>query len=239
MFQPSPAQLASALLHAAACDPLEACGVIAGGVYYPLDNKATEHDTFVMDMRGYMRVEAEHPIDAIVHSHVYQPPNPSAADLAMCEKIGLPWLIVSWPLGSWQVFGPTGYRAPLVGRKWAHGTHDCFGLIRDAFEDETGILIPDFPREWWWWNAGQNLIADHFEEAGFVRLPPGSRPRQADIFGMRIRSPVVNHLGFFYEPDVMLHQLLGRNSIREIYGGFHQQATELHLRHASRMGATG
>lgn len=233
MFQPTNHQIAAALLHAADCEPLEACGVIADGQYFPLTNKATEHDAFVMDMRGFMAIKANHTIEAIVHSHVYLPPSPSDGDRAMCEKIGLPWLIVSWPLGRWEVLEPSGYRAPLVGRKWAWGTHDCFGLIRDGLHDHAGLDIPDFPRDWWWWNDGQNIIADQFEQAGFVRLPSGSRPKHCDVLGMRIRSPVVNHLGLFLEPDVILHQMLGRLSVREVYGGFLAQVTELHLRHKS------
>lgn len=230
-FQPTEEQITAALAHAAECKPLEACGVIADGKYWPLENKATEHDTFVMDRAGYCRVSSAHEIQAIVHSHVYLPPSPSDGDRAMCEKLGLPWVIVSWPLGTHRVIEPCGYRAPLVGRKWAWGSHDCFGLIRDGFENETGILIPDFPRDWMWWKQGGNIIAEQFEQAGFVRLPPGTRARNADVFGMRIESKVVNHLGLFIEPQSILHQLMGRPSARDTYGGFYQQVTELHLRH--------
>lgn len=237
-FTPSPIQLAAAMIHAAQSDPLESCGVITeDGVFHPLKNNATEHDTFVMDMRGYLEVAKQSPVRAIVHSHVYLPPSPSDGDKAMCEKTGLPWLIVSWPLGTWQVIEPNGYRAPLVGRQWAWGSHDCFGLIRDGFQEETGILIPDFDREWMWWKAGKNLIADQFEQAGFHRLPPGTRPKHCDVLGLRIAAPVVNHLGLFLAPDHLLHQMLGRLSVRDIYGGFLADVTELHLRHTTLMEA--
>lgn len=232
-YNPPLTAIAAALAHAGECEPLEACGVIAGGHYVGLQNKATEHDTFVMDREGYCRVNSSAKVEAIVHSHVYYPPTPSDGDRAMCEKVGLPWVIVSWPLGSWRVIEPNGYRAPLVGRKWAWGSHDCFGLIRDGFENETGILIPDFDRKWLWWKTGGNIIADQFEQAGFVQLPPGTKPKNADVFGMRIDSKVVNHLALFLEPDVILHQLMGKLSTRDVYGGFYQQATELHLRHKS------
>lgn len=235
IFQPTSEQLAAALAHAAECDPLESCGVIANERYWPLQNTATAHDAFVMDMRGYIAVAKQHKVAAIVHSHVYRPPIASDGDRAMCEKTNLPWLIVSWPLGTHAVIEPCGYRAPLVGRQWAWGSHDCYGLIRDGFEDHTGILIPDYPREWLWWAEGGNIIADQFVEAGFVRLPPETPFQHCDVVGMKLRSPVVNHLGLFLAPDIMLHQLMGRMSVREPYGGIYRYATVLHLRHERLM----
>lgn len=237
-FTPTPIQIAAAMIHAAQCEPLESCGVITeDGAFHPLRNSATEHDTFVMDMKGYIAVNKKSPVVCIVHSHVYLPPAPSDGDKAMCEKTNLPWLIVSYPLGNWTVIEPHGYRAPLIGRQWAWGTHDCFGLIRDGLQDEAGIQIPDFPREWMWWRNGQNIIADQFEQANFVRLPPGTAPKHCDVIGMRIASPVVNHLGLFLAPDILLHQMLGRLSVRDVYGGFLFDHTELHLRHRSQMEA--
>jgi proteasome lid subunit RPN8/RPN11 len=239
MFQPSNLNIASAMAHAGQCDPLECCGVIGtDGQYYPLKNTATEFDTFVMDMAGYLEVVKQTPAAAIVHSHVWLPPIPSDGDKAMCEKTGLPWLIISWPTGNWQVIHPNGFRAPLVGRKWAWGTHDCYGLIRDGMAEEAQIAIPDFPREWLWWKDGGDIIAKQFKQAGFHQLPPGTPPKHCDVLGMRIRSKVVNHLGLFLDPDVILHQMMGQLSVREVYGGFLADATELHLRH-SKLGGDG
>ncbi len=235
MFEPTPQQLSDAFAHASLCLPLEACGVIAGGRYHPLENTATDHDTFVMDMRGYLAIAKKHPIEAIVHSHVYVAARPSEADRAMCEKTGLPWVIISWPVGSHTVIEPCGWRAPLVGRQWGWGSQDCFGLVRDGFLEQTGILLPDFERDWLWWQKGSDLIAEQFEAGGFVRLPPGSEPRHCDVFGMQLHAPVVNHLGLFLKPDTLLHQLMGRLSVREIYGGIYRTATVLHLRHRSFM----
>ena len=73
----------------------------------------------------------------------------------MCEKLGLPWLIVSWPSGiGMPLFEPGGWTAPLVGRQFAHGVHDCFAIIRDGMRHYAGINIADFDRDWIWWNTG-------------------------------------------------------------------------------------
>lgn len=232
-FTPDDTALKAALDHATACQPLESCGVIAEDRFYPITNRATQFDTFVMDMREYIALTKEHRIDAIVHSHVYGPPLASDADRAMCEAIGKPWLIVSWPLGTHAVIEPCGWRAPLVGRKWAWGTHDCFGLIRDGIKDYAGIEIPDFERRWLWWERGEDIISQQFKDAGFVEVDDDWR--HCDVIGMQIVSPVVNHLGLFLHPDVILHQMLGRLSVREVYGGVYQKTTVLHLRHETLM----
>lgn len=234
-LRPTPKQIVDALLHAEACQPLEACGVIAGGHYFRLTNTATDHDTFVMDMRGFIAIARTAKVEAIVHSHIYLPPEPSEGDMAMCEKTGLPWLIVSWPTGKHRVIEPSGWTAPLVGRQWAWGSHDCWGLVRDALNVHRGILMPDVPREWLWWRNGGDLIVEKFEEVGLVRVPQDTPLRDCDILGMQIASPVVNHLGMYLAPDLLLHQLMGRISLREVYGGMYRKLTTLHLRHRDLM----
>jgi proteasome lid subunit RPN8/RPN11 len=236
-MKPTDEQIAAMFKHAEEVQPLECCGVIADGEYVRLANQATEHDTFAMDMRGFRDVAKAHKIEAVVHSHVYLPPLASDADLSACEATNLPWVIISWPLGTWGVIEPHGYRAPLVGRQWAWGVHDCFALIRDGFEAYAGIRIPDFERDWMFWRRGENLIVEHYKDAGFVQMPPDTPPQHCDVMGMRVGAPIINHLGLYLvDPasgtgGVLLHQLMHRLSIREVYGGTYLRATELHLRH--------
>ena len=230
-WRPDPGHIDAALHHAAATQPLECCGVIAGGRYWPLENHATDHDSFNMDMRGYVAIARRETIQAIVHSHINQSPHPSEADRAMCEKLGLPWLIVSWPSGDHAVVSPSGWRAPLIGRQWVWNSQDCLSLVRDALWAKAGLSIPDFDRDWNWWKDGDDLIQWHFRDAGFLVMPVGTPPKHCDVFGMQIGAPVVNHLALFLEPDRILHQLMGRLSQRQLYDGFFQKATRLHLRH--------
>lgn len=242
-YQPTETQIAAMLKHAEDSQPMECCGVVADGVYFRLVNQATEHDNFSIDLRGYRDVAKAHTIEAIVHSHVFLPAIASDADRTGVERTNMPWVIVSYPTGQWVVVEPSGFRAPLVGRLWGWGSHDCYGLIRDGFEAYTGILLPDFPRDWMFWKRGQDLIGDHYKSAGFVEMPQGTPPQHCDVMGMRIDSKVVNHLGLYLADadsgthGVLLHQLQGRVSLREVYGGTYLRATELHLRHQNFLGA--
>jgi proteasome lid subunit RPN8/RPN11 len=234
-WRPTPDHVVDALAHARRAAPAECCGAIAGGFYRPLANLATEHDSFVMDMRGFIAATRQHRAEAIVHSHVDHLPTPSEADRAMCEKLGLPWLIVSHPSGTWTVIEPCGWKAPLVGRQWAWGTQDCFGIVRDGLKTFAGIAIPDFGHDWNFWKEGGDPVGAHFAEAGFRVLPPGTPPRHCDVLGMKMPgSPVVSHLALFLEPDIILHQMAGRLSRRDLFDGLFQKLTFRHFRHLTR-----
>lgn len=235
-WHPSAAVVAAALAHAAECAPRESCGLVIAGRYHRITNTADDTMAFVMDRREFCAAENEHgPAEAIVHSHVYGPPLPSEGDKAMAEKLGLPWLIVAHPTGAHHVHEPNGYKAPLIGRQWAWGTHDCYGIIRDGMLEYAGISVPDFDRPWRWWERGGDIIRQQFAQAGFVPVEDGFR--HCDVIGMRIKAPVINHLGLFLAPDILLHHIMNRLSARVVYGGLWQQVTVLHLRHRDLMGA--
>lgn len=225
------AWLPAAMAHAALCQPLEACGVLSGDEFIPVANLFDKPNWFTMDMRGYCRIAKARKIDAIVHSHVHLPPIAGEADRSMCEQTGLPWVIISWPTGRYCIIEPTGERESLVGREWEWGVNDCFSLAREGFRYYTGIDVPQFDREWEFWAKGIDLIGSQADDAGFIKLPLGTPPQHCDVFGMQVKSDIVNHLALFLHPDQILHQLLGRLSVRELYDGTLQGLTKLHLRH--------
>lgn len=238
MYAPGADIIAQVMAHAVIEAPREACGIIADGQFFPMPNLALELDSFVIDRAAYLELARSRRIEAIAHSHVFSPPVASDADRSSCEATGVPWLIVSYPDAQWTVIEPSGFVAPLVGRQWAWGVHDCYGLVRDAVRAYCGIQIPDFPRVFEFWKQGLNPIVEQFHLTGFVEMPQGTVPRQCDVLGFAVHSgDIVNHLGVFLEPDQLLHQLHQRPSVREVYGGTWQKLMRLHLRYGGFVGA--
>jgi len=227
-------QLADIHRAAEARQPAEMCGVIADGRFIEIRNQVDTVGHFIMDPRDYIAKTKGLKVEAIVHSHVYEQPLASDADRTGCEQTGVPWVIFSWPNATYSVVEPCGYMAPLVGRNWAHGTHDCYGLLVDAFKSYAGLVLPHFDRSVEWWKHGGNIIAEQFAQAGFEQV--SDDPRHLDVMVMQIRSPVPNHIGIFLQPDVILHQLSGRLSRRDVYGGMFATSTVLHLRHKELAG---
>jgi proteasome lid subunit RPN8/RPN11 len=228
--------IATALDHAREEFPRESCGLIvrAAGelTYRSCRNLAKGQAHFHLAPEDFARAEAEGEVVAVVHSHPNASPEPSEADRVMCERWGLPWLIVNVPVGHWQVLVPSGYRAPLVGRPFSHGVLDCFSLIRDYYAEVVGLELPDFERPGDWWLKGGNLYLEGYERAGFVDVT-GQALREHDVLLMQLRAPVPNHAGVYLGADVVLHHLQNSLSKRETYSGFWARVTRKVVRHRS------
>jgi proteasome lid subunit RPN8/RPN11 len=237
--------------HARAEYPRECCGVVIAigrkEEYVPCRNLADGMDDFKLSAEDYADAEDRGRIISIVHSHPNASALPSEADKIACEKSGLPWHIISLgetEFGEIRTHEPCGYKPPLVGRQFLHGVTDCYAIIRDYYERELGVALPDFERDDDWWNNGQNLYMDGYRAAGFTPLQDGETLDVGDMIFMQIRSPVVNHAGLYLGrstlkesphlhpvPDAMLHHMYGMLSERVVYGGQWRECTRLILRH--------
>lgn len=234
---PDPAVLEALRAHAAAEAPRECCGavVLEGGrqAYVPCRNiSPSPRSHFQAHPADLAAAEARGPVLAYAHSHVGLPPRPSQGDMRGIEDTGLPWIIACHPTGAVEVHAPTGWRAPLIGREFCHGTLDCFTLIRDYYLEELGIRLPDFAREDEWWKRGGNLYLENYAAAGFALVPDGG-PRRHDVLLIHLRSPVPNHGAVYLGNGVILHHVTRRLSRREGYAGFWKHYTAAVVRHRS------
>lgn len=230
----------SAIAHARAEYPREACGLVVvrkgKEVYLPCRNIGVGTDNFMLHPEDYAAAEQDGDIIAVFHSHPNLPPTPSQADRVACESSGLVWYIVSIPNETWERIAPSGYVAPLVGREWSHGVLDCYALVRDWFKQERGIELQNFERHDQWWQHGQNLYLDNFEKAGF-RVIPESELIAGDCFIMQIMSPVPNHAAVYLGDNIMLHHIQGRLSTRDIWGGYWRKHTVKIVRYENDLSA--
>lgn len=234
--------------HALADYPSESCGLVVVRKgrerYMPCRNVAADPKAhFVLCPQDYAMADDAGEIVAIVHSHPDVPARPSEADLVQCEASGIPWIIVSVMPGAscpvvtdTHIVEPTGYKAPLVGRSWSHGTLDCWALVRDWYAMERGVSLPDPYRADDWWNDGHSdLYGDRaMESAGFFRIDLES-VIAGDVILMQIRAAnlVPNHAAIYLGDGLILHHLYGRLSSRDVFGGYWQEVTRSVWRHAS------
>ncbi|MBB3260008.1 proteasome lid subunit RPN8/RPN11 [Paraburkholderia bannensis] len=234
--------------HAIAEYPRECVGLVAlvqgQETYTPCVNwAATPTEQFVLAAEDYARAEDAGEIVAIVHSHPGGRAHPSAADKAMCEASGIArWVIASVgvqangsiDVDEWCEFGPTGFIAPLVGRPFVHGVHDCYSIVRDWYRLERDVVLPDFERRDEWWADGKSsLYLDNYRAAGFVEVGPGAALEIGDVLLMQIRSQndVPNHAGIYIGDGQFLHHMHGQLSRRAVWGGMWLQSLRMVLRY--------
>ena len=232
--------------HAAEVFPQECCGVIVNGGYLPCRNVAQALDQFEIHHQDLADAEDLGEIEAYVHSHPNASARASELDLLQIELHQKPWVICAYPEIEFQVYAPNGYRAPLVGRNYYHGWQDCYALIRDYYQREFGISIPDFERidRWWEDPAHASLYLDNFSKAGFYEVDSIQR---GDVLICRVgRTEHPNHAVVYLANDaelqseqtepcigsaLILHHPYQRKSVREVYGTQWQERVVKIVRH--------
>ncbi|WP_323616499.1 C40 family peptidase [Pseudomonas putida] len=247
----SQAVISAMYAHAREKAPQECCGLLVRVgrklLYLPMANAAAKpEENFRIGAEDWAEAEDQGVIAAVVHSHPGQSARLSAADRTAMESTALPWVIIEVREGepvTHLVHEPSGYQAPLVGRPFHHGVLDCYTLVRDYYQRELGITLQDFEREDGWWDRGQDLYADNFERAGFYPVDPTDL-RQGDLIVMQVRAEKANHAGVYLAdgrlktepnhhpvPAGILHHLYGRDSKRDVFGGFWRESARFYMRH--------
>lgn len=225
----------SAALHAAAEYPRESCGLVVridgDEVYWPCRNLSDSDDAFQISPADLIGAEdAGATIIGVVHSHPDQAvPRPGRSDIEACDSGSVPWHVLGWPSGRWVSFVPQGQIPPLAGRKFAHGTVDCYTLIRDWYRLHRGVVLPDFQREEVWWERGGDLYRQGFAEAGFAQHD--GPPENGDVLLIRWGARVPNHAAIYLAGDQIAHHLAGQLSCTEPWGCDYRERTMMILRY--------
>lgn len=198
--------------HAAESYPHEAAGIVERGEYVRLDNLSTRPgDDVALSEADLVRVAGA---ELFFHSHPDGVGCPSASDMRYQQQLGIPFVVMCWPLYDVFWWGDQLPRAPLIGRGFRHGVHDCYSLIRDYYADK-GIELPDYPRDWDWWSKsrGLDLYRDNFAAAGFEQIDPRQATRPGDGLLMRFNYEVPMHGAVVWDDQLILHHPAGTKAV--------------------------
>lgn len=154
---------------------------------------------------------------AVVHSHPDNIAAPSSLDMEGQINTAVPWGIIATDgvaANDITWWGKGAPKQPLIGRTFRHGVTDCYSLIKDYYEIEKGITLPEFPRDWEWWKTDANLFEIGFEKAGFVKIDM-SEAKPGDVWLARIggEMDVANHGGILLDDELMIHQVGSKNPV--------------------------
>lgn len=201
--------------HAVEAFPHESCGVILDdGTYMRMRNVAEEperHAQFPHD--ELLELLSSGRLRAVVHSHPNGPNCPSGQDMRFQLDLEVPFVIVSTNGEACLrpfAWGDQLVPLPLFGRGFQHAVSDCYELCRDIVFQRAGKRIPQFVRDWEWWQNRQTLYLDGFKEAGFREIDASEvRPGELDFFLAAVRSRTPNHAGLIQRDGLILHHTTG------------------------------
>jgi len=207
--------------------PEEACGFIIGDNYHPCKNIAAEPNLH-FEIDGDQRFELEQDygsVNAVLHSHPYKledsqhfennkynPTWPSLGDQLGYLADDVDWgIVASDGEGVSQITWLTSEIQPIESRKFSWFTADCYALVRDWQTINRGITLPNFTREYEFWNKGQNIIEEGIATIDILERIDTDHAEIGDIavfdtFG----KGIVNHLGVVTGSNEMTHQWLDR-----------------------------
>jgi proteasome lid subunit RPN8/RPN11 len=216
----------------------EICGLIVADKrkyeYVKCRNISHQRNSFIIHPEDYANAEDSGSIICCVHSHLYESPNPSQADLIELERNKLPYLIMNYPINTYTITEPTGYEAPYEGRQFVHGITDCFSLFHDYYRREFGVVMQEYrDRMDEWWKKGYDLIKENYESEGLVRIEPKDL-QKGDVIFISTFNGVTNHCAIYLGDDRILHHLSNRLSKVDVYGGYWRKNTNFICRHRSQ-----
>lgn len=222
--------------------PLEGCGLVivfkGKYKYIPCKNTANKKtQDFVISSTEYAKAEDLGEVVCVVHSHTCYPPRPSETDLACQKQQGIPWLIVSLDENYYEQIAWINNlkeETPLYGRKYVWHVYDCYSFIKDWYQQEFNITIPDFIREEKFWEKKQQLYLDNFEKAGFVEVPFKDL-QYGDVILLQLAGDITSHGAIYVDKNQIAHHLPNRLSSKDVYGQYYRDRTTKIVRHKDKI----
>ena len=104
---------------------------------------------------------------------------------------------------------------------------DCVSFVRDYYKQTFNLEYPMFPRKVEHIREGLNIVNEYCLANGFIK---SQAPIPNSVVVMTLLgSEYPNHVGVYLGKGIMLHQLVGRVSCREVYGGYWEKHTNMFL----------
>lgn len=195
---------------AVAAYPNEGVWLVTPDEVLELENISDDpRNEFKVDALGMANVRRHIKRFGLVHSHPDAYEVPSSHDMRQQLVGGEPWAILSTdgvncsPLVK---FGD-GYTPPLWERYFIHGVADCYSFLRSWYA-QYGITLPEFPRDWQWWDKSQTLYVDGFAKAGFERVHDA--PRKGDMLMFAFAGGTPSHAAVYEGDELISHHVGSR-----------------------------
>ncbi len=220
--------------------PEEACGLLAiikgKETFWPCKNLAEgKFEFFILDPDDWAECEDTGEVIGVIHSHPVGAATPSDTDRAACEHLGFPYFIYSIEHDHWELFEPTGWKAPsLIGRKFIWGKYDCWSIVTDWFQENKNINIKYWKRP----KKIKDFINNpEFEFAlpklNFIKQSNNKDIKIGDVLLFQSITGNLDHVAVYIGDNMILNHNIRALSCRELFDLRYQQALRGVYRYAA------
>jgi len=207
--------------------PREGCGVISvvkgKKEWFPVPNLANNDDDFIMDSDEYLKIMISSDIIGIVHNHIESTSDPSQMDIEMCNTLGIPYYIFSYPDMDLNIIQPDKSFIDLYGREYKFGISDCFEAMRDYLSYQNIEIAPRALFEDNWYDKGLDYFSTDIIKNWGGKEISLSDLQENDVLIFRVQEETNNHCGVYLGNDIFYHHAVNRLSCRENLFPFWQE----------------
>jgi proteasome lid subunit RPN8/RPN11 len=222
--------------HALSELPRESCGLLLknGDIIKCQNTSPTPEEKFAISKDIIEKYRND--ILAVYHSHANDSEF-SNADIYICEKIEIPFVLYDCGANIYREYAPKGIVIPYEGRPFLNGVFDCVNLLKEFYSKKLNITIHGEP------SHDGRYAYDKWEEMDKHELYLGvekfllnngfvvtNNRKKYDVILMnsrKIKSPI--NLGIFVEENQILHYFDGW-SRKDFYSGYFKKHTH-HVYH--------
>lgn len=206
---------------AMAAYPFEACAYVIDQKLVPVENISKnpreEFELSTADSLLYTKAKG------FIHSHPDGPFHPSATDMRSQKATKIPFGLMTVTKDSASVtiwMHDKNLSLPLEDRPFIHGISDCYSAVRSHKFQTSGIVLPDFPRDYEWWEAtaerpADNLYLENFGKAGYSIISSNEEMIESDVILMNIQTNIVSHAAVYLGNNLIYHHLRDRISRKD------------------------
>ena len=185
--------------------PKESVGIVVDNKYIPIENyhPTPETDWHVAD-KSFSKYYIEDKIQCLIHSH-NDDRHASKMDQEKQREFDIPFGIVNvrdkkaLHIFFWGDPYPT---TPLYGRDFHFGVYDCLTFVRDYYQQELGVALPNPVREWDFWSKGVEMFEQYVCEFDKIEV---TDLQKNDLILYKCNGRMYDHLGVYLGDERVGH----------------------------------
>ena len=218
--------------HSLKDNPKECCGLLVDNnknleIFKCKNIALDQENNFSINPEDYLKASLSGKIIAFYHSHCSEK-NPNS--FSILDKLNsihhkLPIILYYIPTNEFKIFNSSKLDCEYIGRPFEFNVSDCFTLVRNFYEKEYNILLPDILRNDKWEKEDQNRIINNIEKYGFSLIKDDALEFGDIILIYNTKRIAPSHFMIYLNNNQVLHHRFQGYSTIEHFGEEYRKQT--------------